>query len=131
MAELLVDIEIDLNTGQTVIDPDTNDAALISGPQVILQNAAIRLKTQIGRVKRQELDSFGWDFLNKIKAEADIADIIAIASKIEETVLLDDRIIDASAVPSKDRFDDDFQFDVNIKIESGDWYALPFAIPKG
>jgi len=127
MAILLTDIKLDLTNGRPVIDPVTNDAVLISGNDVILQDTAIRLFTQIGTVKGQDLDTFGWDYISQIKADVDVSNLQSISKKMVEIVLEDDRILDADVIPDFLTEDEILFFRVELEIERGQF--LSFAFP--
>lgn len=131
MPELLTDIQLDLRTGRVVIDDDTKDAVLISGPQVLAQSAAIRLRTQLGQVKRMDLDTFGWDYMSKIKSDVGLSDIVSIAKKMENVVLEDERILDAKVVPGDLDQDENIVFDVRVKVDNKQWLSFPFTINQG
>ena len=126
MAEVLTDIKLDFQTGRVVIDTVTGDAVLISGNEVILQDTAIRLNTQIGSVKGQLIDAFGWDFLNRIKDDVDVNFIASVARKIQDVVLEDERILDVEVLPNQMDVTETLSFRVNIEIERGEILSLPF-----
>ena len=131
MAELLTDIQVDLRTGRVVIDENTNDAALISGPQVLAQSAALRLRTQLGQIKRMDLDSFGWDYMSKIKSDVKLTDVVSISKKMENVVLEDDRILDAKVVPGDLDKAENIVYSVRIKVDNDEWLSFPFTINQG
>lgn len=126
MAEILTDFKLDFQTGRAVIDTVTGDAVLISGNEVILQDTAIRLNTQVGTVKQQDLDNFGWDFMNRIKEDVDVSSIASIARKIQDVVLEDERILDVEVLPNQMDQTEVLSFRVNIEIERGQFLSLPF-----
>lgn len=95
----LADLRLDLTTGAPIIDADTADGVLIRGTDVILQDAAIRLRTQIGSIQRMGLDAFGWDYISRIKADIDISTITDTSRKIEKALMQDTRVTMARAVP--------------------------------
>ncbi len=131
MAEVLTDIKIDLRTGFAVIvekPPGSGffDAELISGNDVILQDTAIRLNTQIGTVKQQLLDAFGWDRISQIKADVDVSNLQTVSKKLVEIVLEDDRILDAEVTPDFITKEEILVFRINLEIERGVFLSLPF-----
>lgn len=125
MAELLVDFLIDFKTGRAVIDTATGDAALISGPDVILQDTAIRVRTQIGTIKRQGIDDFGWDIFGVLKSALNLSDITSISNKITEVALEDDRVLDATVEINQAFVNDEITFILKIKVENERWLSLP------
>jgi len=113
----LKDIQIDLATGAPVINSATNDAVIISGVQVILQDAAIRLRTQRGQVQRQGLDNFGWELCQKIKADVDLGDLADISQEMERVILEDTRIQDCKVVPGELKQDGTVEYTVTCQID--------------
>jgi len=113
----LKDIQIDLATGAPVINSATNDAVIISGVQVILQDAAIRLRTQRGQVQRQGLDNFGWELYQKIKADVDLGDLADISQEMERVILEDTRIQDCKVVPGELKQDGTVEYTVTCQID--------------
>lgn len=116
--DALCDIQIDPETGRTVMDTMTGDAALITGVAVVLQDLAIRLRTQIGEIKRMGLDTFGWDIFGSLKREESLANITLMRNSILSAIREDDRVDDAEiginnegSLASKT-----IVFDVTVKI---------------
>ena len=128
MPEILTDIFIHLPSGKALIDPDTGDAVLISGVDVILQDLAIKLKTQVGTVKRQGVDGFGWDYWNRIKGDVDVDFVTTVSNKLTSVAMEDDRIQDAQVRIEEQPTEDSLTFQINVKI-AGEWFSLPFATP--
>lgn len=126
MSEPLTDIKIDFQTGKAVIDPETNDAVIIAGHEVILQDAYIRLKSQTGQIKRQNADGVGWDLYSKIKSDADLAQIQSIAGEMERALLTDERLTRAKVIPG-DFINDAIQYIVTLKIED-DIYSFTYIL---
>jgi len=124
---VLVDTKVDLKTGRIVIDTVTGDAVLISGKDAIIQGAAIRLRTQIGQVKRQDRDSFGWDLRSWIKTNRSLENLNDLIQKIKDVILLDPEIDDVDADFSSNLRDEEIEFDINIKID-GTILSLPFSL---
>jgi hypothetical protein len=114
----LRDIQLDLADGSTVIDPATNDAAYVTGLDVILQDAAIRLRTQRGEIKRQGLDTFGWEMYQKIKGDVALRQISANAQEMEKVVLTDERIDDCKVIPGELQADGTIEYVVTISIDN-------------
>lgn len=100
--EILTDIKIDFASGRAIIDETTHDAVIIQAEEVILQDTAIRLKTQVGTVQRQNLDNFGWNYLDFIKALQSDAVMNSMISEIVRTIRADDRIEDCDVRVEKD-----------------------------
>ena len=117
MAEIQ-DIKIDLKTGFTEIDPATGDAVIITGIDVIAQDTALRLRTQLGEVQRQDLDNYGWDYLSRLKADMALPELITTSKLIAATVLQDERITDAEAIPATGE-KDTVTFNVTIEAAEG------------
>jgi len=113
----LTDLELNLETGEPVIDPNTNDGVLISGTAVILQDTAIRLRTQLGQIKRQGLDDFGWDYMARLKKDIDLNTLMDTAREIERMVLLDTRVDDARAVPFDKTDEETVLYKITLEIE--------------
>ena len=126
MGELLSDVLFDFDSGRIVIDTVTGDAALLSGPEVVGQDALIRLNTQLGTVKRMGLNNFGFDLQNRIKNRIDIDDVQSTADKITEIVLEDVRILDAEVTVREDGQADQVSYTIKIKVESGEFFSFPF-----
>jgi len=112
----LTDVRVDLGTGFLVIDATTNDAEIIRGTDVILQDTALRLQTQIGTVKRQNLDSFGWNYIGRIKKKLSEAQIQDTVSAVSKTILEDERIDDCEVAVTQDPINDDLKISANIRI---------------
>jgi len=112
----LTDMKIDLKTGFVYIDDETNDAVIIRGSDVILQDTAIRLQTQIGTVKRQELDGFGWNKLGHLKQKWSVGNIEGVITRIKKIIMQDDRIDDAEVGVIEDPQNEDLQITGNILI---------------
>ena len=112
----LTDIKIDLKTGFVSIDSETNDAVLIRGSDVILQDTAIRLQTQIGTVKRQDLDGFGWNKLGHLKQKWSVDNIEGVISAIKKIILQDARIDNANVGVIEDPQNDDLKVIGNLLI---------------
>jgi hypothetical protein len=116
--DALVDIQIDPATGRTVMDTATGDAALVRGVAVVLQDLAIRLRTQIGEIKRQGLDTFGWDIYGMLKREDSLANISLMRNAILSAIREDDRVDDAEIGINNEGSlaDKATVFDVTVKI---------------
>ncbi len=123
----LSDIKLDFATGRVFIDEDTLDAVLIYGIDVAIQNLAIKLNTQIGTVKRQGLDDFGWDKRGRIKQKITIGNISGITNKLTEVALNDDFVKDAT-VDTADGAADELNLVVNVLLIDGNWYAIPVTV---
>ena len=128
MAEpaILSDVLFDFVSDRVVVDTDTGDAAVLSGPEVIVQDALIRLQTQLGTVKRQGRDDFGFDLMNRIKNKTDIDDVQSTSQKITEIVLQDERILDADVSIKEDPQTEDVPYTVTIKVENEQYLSFPF-----
>jgi len=107
------------------------DAQLISGGDVIAQDALIRLRTQIGTVKRQDLDLFGWDILGILKSDVTLDWVTTIAGEITRVVLEDSRVEDATVDVDEAPADETFIFDVKLKTVEGEFLSFPLAVPVG
>jgi len=112
----LTDVEVDVFTGFVIIDEETFDAKIIRGTDVILQDTAIRLRTQIGTEKRQGLDSFGWNILGRLKQKLSVSNIQDIVSAISKLILEDERIDDAEVAVTQDPINDDLTISANLRI---------------
>lgn len=123
----LSDIKLDLKTGRVFIDDTTKDAVLIFGIDVAIQNLAIKLNTQIGTVKRQDLDDFGWDMRGRIKQKITMANIATLTNKLTEIALNDTFVKDAT-VDTVDGEADELNVLVNVLLIDGNWYAIPVTI---
>lgn len=121
----LSDIKIDLKTGRTLIDEDTLDAVLIYGVDVAIQNLAIKFNTQIGTVKRQGLDDFGWDKRSKIKQKISIDNISTTSNKLTQLALEDENVKDATVDTEEQTDSEEINYIVNILLVDGNWYAIP------
>jgi len=106
MADTL-DVKIDLKSGRTYIDETTGDAMLIKNEEVVIQDAAIRLRTQIGTVQRMGLNDFGWNYLSKIKEAIADSSVEELISEMKNAILLDDRIEDVEIEVQTDPINDD------------------------
>jgi hypothetical protein len=126
---ILSDIQIDLNTGEPVIDTETGDAALLYGEDVVLQDNAIRLRTQRGQIKRQGLDDFGLGYMDFIKTDLGPGAIEKIASRMSEEAKQDDRIQDANTEFMGRIDSEEVIFKVMIKLKSGAIRPLIIPIP--
>ena len=113
----LTDLQLDLATGEPVIDPNTNDGVLIRGTAVILQDTAIRLRTQLGQIKRQGLDDFGWDYMARIKSDINLDRLMETAREIERVTLQDTRIDDARAVPFEKTDEETVLYKITLEID--------------
>jgi hypothetical protein len=116
--DALCDIQIDPETGRMVMDTVTGDAALIRGVAVVLQDVAIRIRTQIGEIKRQGLDTFGWDIYGMLKREDSLANLSLMRNAILSAIREDDRVDDAEAGINNDGSlaDKSIVFDITLKI---------------
>ena len=112
----LTDVEVDVFTGFVIIDEETFDAKIIRGTDVILQDTAIRLRTQIGTEKRQGLDSFGWNILGRLKQKLSVSNIQDIVSAISKLILEDERIDDAEVAVTQDPTNDTLTISANLRI---------------
>ena len=120
----LSDIKVDLKTGRAYVDERTFDIILIYGIDVAIQNLAITFNTQIGTVKRQELDDFGWDKWGRIKQKKTIDNITTLSNKLTE-LALNDQYVDDATVDTADSGADELNFLVNVLLIDGNWYAIP------
>lgn len=91
----VIDIKLDPKTGRVFINEVTHDAVIIKGEDVILQDAAIKLRTQIGTVQRVGLDDFGWDYLSRLKRKINDETLSFAINKVKKLILQDSRIDDA------------------------------------
>lgn len=112
----LTDVKVDLATGEVVIDSATNDAEIVRGIYVILQDAAIRLRTQLGQIQRQGLDDFGWDYYKRLKGDVAQRTIIEMSKEMERVVLLDSRITDCKVIPGQ-LIGESVEFNVTCEID--------------
>ena len=130
MADLgsLSDVKLDLKTGRVYIDDDTKDAVIIYGVDVALQNLAIKFNTQIGTVKRQGLDDFGWDKWSKIKQKKSIENISTISNKLTQLALDDPNVKDATVDTSDENIEDELTFIISVLLIDGVWYSMPVTI---
>lgn len=112
----LTDVQVDFKTGFAIIDEDTFDAKIIRGTDVVLQDTAIRLLTQIGTVKRQEVDYFGWNILGRLKQKLSDGMIQDAVSAVSEIILQDERIDDAEVAVTQDPINDDLKISANLRI---------------
>lgn len=127
----LSDIKVDLGTGRAYVNEQTLDIVLIYGADVAIQNLAIKFNTQLGTVKRQELDDFGWDKRSKIKQKKTIDNIAAISNKLTQIALDDENVKDATVeIPETqdEQLVDTLDFIVNIQLIDGNWYAITASI---
>lgn len=125
MFETLSDIHVDYLTGRTFIDEATGDAEIIRGSQVIIQNIAIRLNTQIGTVKRQGLSAFGWDLRGQLKQKRTTGNIATIVSKIEAIAMQDQNVKNAKVTVSAGADYEDITFNVAVLLIDNVWYSVP------
>ena len=123
----LSDIKVDFKTGRIYIDEETFEAVLIYGVDVAIQNLGIKFNTQIGTVKRQGLDDFGWDKRGRIKQKKTIDNITTISNKLTELALNDPYVEDAT-VETADSGEDEINFLVNVLLIDGNWYSVPVTI---
>jgi len=107
------------------------DAELISGGDVIAQDAVIRLRTHIGTVKRQEIDLFGWDLLGILKSDVTLDWVSTIANEITRVVKEDNRVSDATVEVDEAPSKGVFIFNVKLRTEEGEFLSFPLAIPTG
>ena len=126
---MLSDIQVDLNTGEPIIDTADGDAAIIFGEDVILQDVAIRLRTQRGQIKRQGLDEFGFGYMNYIKEDLGPSSLDRIASKMADEVRKDDRVQDVNVEFIGNIDNEDIIFKVWLKLQSGAVRPLIIPIP--
>jgi hypothetical protein len=123
----LSDIKVDLKTGRAYVSEKTYDIVLIFGVDVAIQNLAITFNTQIGTVKRQGIDDFGWDKRGRIKQKKTIDNITTISNKLTELALNDQYVKDAT-VDTADSGEDELNFLVNVLLIDGNWYAIPVTV---
>ena len=112
----LTDVEVDLLTGFVVIDEDTFDAKIIHGTDVILQDTAIKIRTQIRTEKRQGLENFGWNIFGRLKQKLSVSNIQDAVSALSKLILEDTRIDDAEVAVTQDPINDDLIISANIRI---------------
>lgn len=124
----LSDIKIDFGTGRVVIDTTTGDAALIYGADVVLQSLAIRFRTQLGTVKRQGLDTFGWDFVNQIKGKIKFDSVSSIANELTRLAFLDPNVKDCNVETDQQSDQETVLFDIRVTLTDNLVYSLTFAI---
>jgi len=116
--EDITDIKIDLKTGFTIIDSVTNDAVIISGYDVVLQTIALELQTQIGTVKRQILNNYGWNKLGALKRKITEEDISTKQDLITRIILKNERVEDAEVAITQDPINDNITISANVRINS-------------
>lgn len=122
-----IDIKIDLKSGRVYIDELTGDAMLIKNEDVVLQDAAIRLRTQIGTVQRMGLEEFGWNYLARIKQTIEDASMEDLVSEIKKTILQDDRVDDVDVAVQTDPITDQVAIQSVLYID-GNLFNLSLSI---
>lgn len=125
---ILSDIRVDFETGRPFVDEATGDIEKIYGADVAIQNLGIRLNTQIGTVKRQGVDGFGWDKRGRIKEKISIRNIATITNKLTGVALEDPNVKDATIDSGENVGDDELVFIVNVLLIDGNWYQIPVKV---